>query len=444
MAFPDAITEDSVKAGKLSSRQIALNFTDLHPPLDEHQAAVEAARCYFCYDAPCIAACPTEIDIPLFIRQIASGSPETAAITILESNILGGLCARVCPTESLCEEKCVRQVAEEKPVEIGLLQRFATDRIMARSSHPFQRQPATGRSVAVVGAGPAGLACAHRLAMKGHDVSVFERRTKSGGLNEYGIAAYKVVDSFAEREIEWLLGIGGIAIHTNAPVESYKDVLRLREDFEAVFLGLGLGAFNSLMVEGLQLRNVEYAVDFIERVRQAEELTDIAVGNDVVVIGGGMTAIDAAVQSKLIGADNVTILYRGDRSRMKASRYEQQLAAHKGVKIVANAQAAAFRGNGRVEEIKVTRSAVAGRDGLVAERLPADQVFLAIGQQLVEPPLKLRTERGKIAVDSFGRTSLEGVWAGGDCVAPGDDLSVTAVAQGRDAAEDIHASFGES
>ena len=444
MASPESIGEGTVQAGKLPSSQIALNFSDLHPPLDEHQAAVEAGRCYFCYDAPCIEACPTGIDIPLFIRQIATGSPEAAAVTILDSNILGGFCARVCPTESLCEEKCVRQVAEHKPVEIGLLQRFATDRIMERTTHPYQRQPSTGRRIAVVGAGPAGLACAHRLAMKGHDVSIFERRSKAGGLNEYGIAAYKTVDSFAEREIAWLLGIGGIEMRTNDAVASYEDFLRLREEFDAVFLGLGLAAFNSLNVGGRQLQNVEYAVEFIERVRQADDLAEIAVGNDVVVIGGGMTAIDAAVQSKLIGADNVTILYRGDRSKMKASQYEQELAAHKGVKIVVNAQAAAFRGNGRVYEVEVTRSGVAGREGVVTERMQADQVLLAIGQRLVEPPLKLLTERGKIAVDDAGRTSLDGVWAGGDCVLPGDDLTVTAVAQGRDAAEDIHASFGSS
>ncbi len=432
---------NTVRAGKLPEEQIALNFSELHPPLDERQAAVEAGRCYFCYDAPCISACPTSIDIPLFIRQISSGTPEAAGLTILDSNILGGFCARVCPTESLCEEKCVREVAEGKPVEIGLLQRFATDRVMELEDHPYEREASGGRRIAVVGAGPAGLACAHRLAMKGHDVVIFEQRHKPGGLNEYGIAAYKTVNSFAEREIRWLLGIGGIKLHTDRPVRSVEDIARLRSNYDAVFLGFGLAGFNSLAADGRQLENVEYAVEFIEQVRQADDLSDVSVGNDVVVIGGGMTAIDAAVQSKLVGADNVTILYRGDRERMKASSYEQDLAAHRGVKIVANAQAVAFEGDERVQEVSVTRRSVAGREDCVVERMVADHVLLAIGQTLVEPPVNLATEHGKIAVQGAGRTSLDNIWAGGDCVAPGDDLTVTAVAQGRDAAEDIHASL---
>ncbi|MEL6795115.1 MAG: FAD-dependent oxidoreductase, partial [Pseudomonadota bacterium] len=187
---------DGVAAGRLAPEELSANFADLHPPLDDHEALVAADRCYFCHDAPCVTACPTTIDIPLFIRQIATGSPEGAAKTILDQNILGGMCARVCPTETLCEEACVRETAEGKPVEIGRLQRFATDRIMSKP-HPFSRAPATGKTIAVIGAGPAGLACAHRLAMKGHEVTIFDGRDKPGGLNEFGIAAYKTVDDFA-------------------------------------------------------------------------------------------------------------------------------------------------------------------------------------------------------------------------------------------------------
>ena len=207
-----AIRKEGVSSGRLDVDTAQANFSDLHPSYDAHEALVAADRSYFCHDAPCITACPTSIDIPLFIRQIATGTPEAAAETILEQNILGGMCARVCPTETLCEEACVREAAEGKPVEIGRLQRHATDTLMAKDIHPFQRATPTGRKVAVVGAGPSGLACAHRLAMHGHDVVIFEARSKGGGLNEFGIAAYKTTNDFAQRELDWLLKIGGIEI----------------------------------------------------------------------------------------------------------------------------------------------------------------------------------------------------------------------------------------
>ena len=201
-----------IAPARLDADLIATNFADLHAPLDAHEALVAADRCYFCHDAPCVTACPTTIDIPLFIRQIATGTPEAAARTIFEQNILGGMCARVCPTETLCEEVCVRETAEGKPVEIGRLQRFATDALMARGTHPFARAAETGKRVAVVGAGPAGLAAAHRLAMHGHSVEILDARPKGGGLNEYGIAAYKAVDGFAGAEVNWLMQIGGITL----------------------------------------------------------------------------------------------------------------------------------------------------------------------------------------------------------------------------------------
>ena len=204
--------EEGIAGKRLDKAQYAENFADLHPRLTDHEALVEADRCYFCYDAPCMTACPTSIDIPLFIRQISTGHPKSAAKTIFDQNILGGMCARVCPTETLCEEVCVREMAEGKPVKIGMLQRYATDALMAEKKHPFTRAKPTGKKVAVVGAGPAGLACAHRLAMHGHEVTIFEARKKSGGLNEYGIAAYKTVDDFAAKEVEFVLAIGGIAI----------------------------------------------------------------------------------------------------------------------------------------------------------------------------------------------------------------------------------------
>ena len=426
---------------RLDGRVLQENFADLHAPLDAHEALVAADRCYFCHDAPCITACPTTIDIPLFIRQIATGTPEAAAKTIFDQNILGGMCARVCPTETLCEQACVREAAEGKPVEIGRLQRYATDRVMAAGVHPFSRAPQTGKRVAVVGAGPAGLACAHRLAMKGHEIDLFDARPKGGGLNEYGIATYKATDGFAGAELDWLMQIGGITLHTGRALGRDLSLDGLCADYDAVFLGMGLGGVNALRAAGEDRAGVLDAVDFIADLRQADDLARLPVGRNVVVIGGGMTAIDAAVQSKLLGAESVTVLYRRDRAAMPASRYEQDLAASKGVRFVFNAMPIAILGNGAVTGVTVEYTRVEGKSLIGTGEtfdIPADQILKAIGQTLATTPEELNITGGKIAVTGPGRTSRKGVWAGGDCAAGGEDLTVTAVAEGRDAAEDMH------
>jgi len=429
-----------IVAHRQPNESLVENFSDLHPPLDSHEALVAADRCYFCHDAPCIAACPTEIDIPLFIRQIPTGTPEAAAKTILTQNILGGMCARVCPTETLCEEACVRELAEGKPVLIGQLQRYATDTLQNGGTHPFRRAPETGRRVAVVGAGPAGLACAHRLAMKGHDVDIFEARPKPGGLNEYGIAAYKTVDGFAQAEVDWLLKIGGITTHHGKRLGQDITLAQLQGDYDAVFLGVGLGGVNTLALEGENKAGVMDAVAFISDLRQASDLGSLPVGRDVVVIGGGMTAVDAAVQSKLLGALNVTIAYRRGRDRMPASRYEQDLAAAKGVRIVTHVVPRTIVGDAAVREIGFDYVDDAMQPTGETLTLAADQVLCAIGQTLQGDGLP-ETEDGKIKVTGAGRTTVQGIWAGGDCASGGDDLTVTAVAEGRDAAEDIHATL---
>ena len=429
-----------IAPGRLSEDELAANFADLHPALELHEARVEADRCYFCYDAPCVTACPTAIDIPLFIRQIHAGRPDAAAKTIWEANILGGMCARVCPTETLCEEACVRMTAEEKPVEIGRLQRHACDALMAQGIHPFVRGAATGKRVAIVGAGPAGLACAHRLALKGHDVVIFEARPKPGGLNEYGIAAYKTPEEFAAREVEWLMQVGGIELRNDHRMGEDVSLGTLRDEFDAVFLGMGLGGTNAWAVPGDE-EVAGDAVGFIADLRQAEDLKALPVGKNVVVIGGGMTAVDAAVQSKLLGADSVTIAYRRARNRMPASRYEQDLAAKKGVSIRDRIVLREVTGAGEARLCLFDRVGDDMEPTGDTVSIHADQVLRAIGQVSDGLPDGLAMERGKLTTDEHGRTSMEGVWAGGDCTVRGEDLTVTAVAQGRDAAEDIHRSL---
>ena len=440
--------KEGIVAGRLAPAEYADNFSDLHPPLDHHEALVEADRCYFCYDAPCMQACPTSIDIPLFIRQISTGNPLGSAKTIFDQNILGGMCARVCPTETLCEEVCVRETAEGKPVQIGRLQRYATDVAMGQGKQFYTRAAPTGKKIAVVGAGPAGLAAAHRLAVKGHDVTVFEAKPKSGGLNEYGIAAYKSVDGFAQAEVDYVTAVGGITIEHGRALGRDIHLADLTAMYDAVFLGMGLPGVNALGAEGEDADGVDNAVDFIAALRQADDLASLPVGRRVVVIGGGMTAIDAAVQSKLLGAEEVTIAYRRGKEQMNASEFEQDLAASKGVTIRHWVQpkrvVAQF---GKVSGIELEYTAET--DGKLAGTgetlvLAADQVFKAIGQSFEAAPLNgsgatIALEKGRIKVDAEGRTSNPKVWAGGDCVADArEDLTVAAVAAGRDAAESIH------
>ena len=430
-----------IAADRLSNEALAQNFADLHVPLEPHEVRVAADRCYFCYDAPCVTACPTDIDIPLFIRQISTDRSEAAAKTIFDMNILGGMCARVCPTEVLCEQACVREVSEGKPVEIGRLQRYATDTLMTKNIHPFSRAASTGKNVAVVGAGPAGLSCAHRLASKGIDVTIYDTRSKAGGLNEYGIAAYKSTNDFAAKEVAWLLSIGGITIENNKTLGVDMTLDGLSSDFDAVFLSVGLGGVNALSLSSEDETCVSDAVGFIETLRQSTDLASIPIGRNVVVIGGGMTAVDAAVQSKLLGAEQVTIAYRRGREAMSASRYEQDLAASHGVKLLFNVQPVKLEtvgpGTALVLEYTATNDTRLTGTGETV-RIAADQVFSAIGQTLATDA-GLSLDGRKIAVTGAGRTSRDRVWAGGDCASGGDDLTVTAVAEGRDAAMDIYA-----
>ena len=436
-------------AGRLAPGAYHEAFSDLHAALDTHEARVAAERCLFCYDAPCVNACPTGIDIPLFIRQIATGNPQGAGKTILDSNIFGGMCARVCPTETLCEEACVRNAAEGKPVIIGELQRHATDAVMASGRQLYRQGARTGKRVAVVGAGPAGLSCAHRLATLGYDVVVFDGRAKPGGLNEHGIASYKSTNDFAQAEVDWILSVGGIELRCGQVLGRDFTLADLRRDFDAVFLGLGLQAVNALGCdEGDHLDGVEDAVAFIEALRQSRGSLDPAhrpprrrdrrrhdghrrrrAGEEARRRGGDHRL---SPRRRADGCEPLRAGTRADRRRR-----DPPLGAP-------------CRGpwRGRRSPGRQLRRDGGAEDGRLVDtgetfELPADQLFRAIGQLFVPQVLEgshdvLELEGGRIAVDFERRTSLPGVWAGGDCAAGGRDLTVVAVEDGKQAALSIN------
>ena len=437
-----------VHAGRLSSDQYAHNFCDAHPPLNLAQAKIEADRCYYCFDAPCQTACPTGIDIPSFIHRIADDNIRGAAHTILKANPLGGMCARVCPTEVLCEQACVRNTSEDKPVEIGALQRYATDKYFEKPGAPlFTRAASTGRKVAVVGAGPAGLACAHGLARLGYTVVLMDANPRLGGLNEYGLATYKTTGGFAQKEIDWLLSIGGIETRLGTRLGTDVQLDALTGDYDAVFLGLGLAGVNSIGIQEPKAAGVRNAVEFIAELRQAPSYARVPVGRKVVVIGGGMTAVDAAVQSRKLGAESVTIVYRRGAEDMSASGHEQDWAQKNGVHIRHWATPKALlAADGHITGVQFGYTHVVG--GRLAETgeqftLEADMVLKAIGQSFVAQPVgsSIELKQGRIVTNEEGRTSNAKVWAGGDCRVGGRDLTVEAVEHGKVAALSIHAAL---
>lgn len=442
------MTQADIRAGRLSKAEIETNFGDMHAPLKPSEALVEADRCYFCYDAPCTTACPTDIDIPGFIQKIRSNNVKGSAQTILSENIMGGMCSRVCPTEVLCEEVCVRTALEGQPVRIGLLQRYATDSVIQNDLQLFERKQDSGKHIAVVGGGPASLSCAHRLAMHGHKVTVLDAAEKQGGLNEYGIAAYKTVDDFAQSEVNYILGIGGIEIRSGVSLGRDFSLASLREVYDAVFLGVGLGGVNELGLENDQADGVIDAVEYIAQLRQADNKSELPVGRKVVVIGGGMTAIDVAVQSKQLGAEDVTIAYRRGPDQMGASEFEQHFAQTSGVRIRHwLAPQSLLINENRVSGIQFAYTSLDDNGKLQTTGetnvLEADVVFKAIGQKVLWESLgktkdSLEHEGGRIRVNENRRTSLSDVWAGGDCIHGGEDLTVAAVQDGKLAAMNIH------
>ena len=435
----DPTTAPDLRAGRRPAAEYAQAFADAAPRLTRAQALAEAERCLYCFDAPCITACPTGIDVPSFIRRISDDNLRGAARAILEANPLGGTCARACPTEVLCEQACVRTTQQGKPVEIGRLQRYAVDAVMDRPvTALFTRAAPTGRRIAIVGAGPAGLSCAFMLARRGHEVVLHDARPAAGGLNEYGLAAYKMAGGFAQAELDWLLQIGGIRLQLDWELQTAEQLQALREGFDAVFLAVGLSRTPHLGIPGEALQGVRDAVDFIAELRQAADLAALPVGRRVVVIGGGMTAIDAAVQCKLLGAETVHMVYRRGPETMGASKSEQHWAQAQGVTLHHHRTPVAILGN----ELHVTGVRFARPGGSGVEDYPADAVLRAIGQKLdvsVLAAAGLTLQGGRVLADDDGRTGVPRLYAGGDCRAGGRDLTVEAVEDGKRAAAAIDA-----
>lgn len=429
---------------------LASHFTDLAPPLSARQAELESSRCLYCYDAPCVNACSSDIDIPSFIRNIQQENVQGAAQKILSANILGGSCARVCPTEVLCQQACVRNNAQEcAPVLIGLLQRYAIDNAQF-SEYPFTRAASTGKRIAVVGAGPAGLACAHRLALHGHEVVIFEAREKSGGLNEYGIAKYKLVDDFAQREVDFVLQIGGIEVRHGQRLGDNLSLSDLHQQFDSVFLAIGLAASRQLGLAHEEAPGVLAATDYIRELRQSDDLTQLPLAERCIVLGAGNTAIDMAVQMARLGAREVNLVYRRGQEDMGATGHEQDIAKANQVRLMTWAQPdeVLLDDQGQVRGMRFARTRLA--DGRLVKtgetfELAADAVFKAIGQTFDEATLSdplahsLQRTGDRITVDEHLRTSIPGVYAGGDCTSLGQDLTVQAVQHGKLAAQAIHA-----
>jgi len=433
----------------LPAPALAANFADLKPPLRPQEALVEASRCLYCFDAPCIMACPTGIDIPAFIKKIANGNPAGAARTILTANILGASCARVCPTSELCEGACVLEDRDEQPIQIGRLQRYATDYVEARNLRVLPAPAApTGTKVAVIGAGPAGLGCAAELALLGHRVTIFEKQAQPGGLNTYGIAYYKMKPEVSLAEVELVRSLG-VELRCGVAVGRDLTVAQLEKDFDALFVGVGLGAATRLRIPGEDLPEVVDALDFIAQIH-THPLEKISVGRRVAVIGCGNTAIDAVTQSRRLGAERAFIVYRRGEGDMSAYDFEYELAKTDGAAFVFHAVPIEVIGtNGHVSSLKLARTHVVGGKVEIVPGSefvePCDLVLKAVGQekqvQLLRelfPKLDIDA-RGVIRHDAAtGQTNVPHIFCGGDCANGGREV-VNAVGEGKKAAHGLHA-----
>ena len=439
----------AIQNKRLTAEQYTQNFSDIHPPFDTHDAAlVEANRCIFCYDAPCTKSCPTSIDVPKFIKQISSENIKGSAHTILSANIFGAGCARVCPVEKLCEGACVYNLMEEKPIAIAKLQRYATEKVIAENLPIFKRRVSNGKKVAIIGAGPAGLSCAHTLSREGVDVTIFEKEERGGGLMTYGIAAYKVTPQFCEDEVNFIISLGGIEIKYEQELGRNCFLPDLVIDFDAVYLAIGVGLARPLYIAGEELEGVVDALHFIYNIR-SNSYHKVNVGDKVAVVGMGMTAIDAATQAKRLGASEVTLVYRRTQDEMPCTQAELEIARLDGCKIVWLAAPVEIIGIGGKANRLVCSVVSLGEPDEGGRRAPVDtgktivldvdMVIKATGQmpfsRLIDDS-SLISNFGRVVTNKDGSTNIPGVFAGGDCVNGGKEV-VDAVQAGKEGAAGI-------
>jgi len=450
----------AIEKNRLTQEQYDQNFADIRPPFENKTAAVvEANRCIFCYDAPCTKSCPTHIDVPKFIKQITTDNVKGSAHTILSSNIMGAGCAKVCPVEKLCEGACVFNLLEEEPIQIARLQQYSTSKALENNWQLFERKKlpdsplgAGGKKVAIVGAGPAGLSCAHVLSREGIDVTIYEKEAKGGGLMTYGIAAYKVTPQFCEDEVNYITAIGGIEIKYNQELGKDITLSQLKKEFDAVYLGIGVGVARQLDIPGEKLEGVVDAIQFIYDIRD-KGYPSVPVGDKVAVIGMGMTAIDAATQSKRLGAKEVTLIYRRTQDEMPCTEFELNIAKQDGCNIIWLAAPKKVKGKkGKVKELvcsimNLGEPDASGRRSPVDTgetfTLDVDMVIKAAGQVPFEKlvgKLKVENSKGKIVINENCSTNIKGVFAGGDAVNGGKEV-VDAVQDGKLGAAAILAYF---
>jgi dihydropyrimidine dehydrogenase (NAD+) subunit PreT len=450
----------AISNNRLTTEQYEKNFSDIRPPFENKTAAVaEANRCLFCYDAPCTKSCPTEINVPKFIKQISTDNIKGSAHTIFVSNIMGAGCSKVCPVEKLCEGACVYNLLEEEPIQIARLQQYSTSIALEKNWQLFERKKAPlgvgVKKVAIVGAGPAGLSCAHVLAREGVDVTIYEKESKGGGLMTYGIAAYKVTPQFCEDEVNYITSIGGIEIKYEQELgKNLPDgrqgisLADLQKNYDAVYLGLGVGVARQLDIPGEELEGVVDAIGFIYNIRD-KGYPAVAVGDKVAVIGMGMTAIDAATQAKRLGAKEVTMVYRRTEAEKPCTDYELNIAKLDGCEIIWLAAPKEIKSkNGKITELVCSKMQLgepdaSGRRSPVdtgeSFSLDVDMVIKAAGQVPFEELVKsngLNNKNGKIIIDGNSLTNIKGVFAGGDAVNGGKEV-VDAVQAGKDGASAI-------
>ena len=438
------------QAHALSKENIAKNFTDIKPLMGRREAAIEASRCLYCYDAPCIAACPTSVDVPEFIKRIATGNLKGAARTILEANILGETCGKVCPTEVLCEGACVYNNDKQKPIEIGRLQRYAVDYVIKNNIYLFQQGRPTGKKIAVIGGGPAGISCAAELRKFGHAVTVYDANQEVGGLAKYGIAPYKLTVFDWEEELDYINNLG-ISFVNGKYAGNDVEFSDLEKEYDAIFIGVGLGKTRQLGVPGEDLNGVRNAIDFIRELH-VMPFQDVKIGRSVAVIGSGNTAIDAATEVKRLGAGQVFILYRRGCDEKSCHESEYELAKKDGIVFYWHTMPVRITGEKYVTGIVCQKTkpaktvgAVKGKIEIVPHSewtLNIDMVINATGQEKQESWLSkisdLTLNNGCIVVNQeTGQTTNKKYFAGGDCVNGGKEV-VNAVAEGKLAACGIH------